>query len=104
MTSRLPRRAGIPNAFIRRFDARPDSSDLGNSFPGDSTSWLGGLLDRPVILQTTRISSNVQPQDPGGGAPTLAAPRRMKDIDVTDAPDLPGGTSVGPLADFGDVG
>ena len=52
MTSRLPRRAGIPDAFIRQFDARPDSSDLGNSSPGDSTSWLGGRSDRPVILQT----------------------------------------------------
>ena len=40
----------------------------------------------------TRISSNVRPQDPGGGTPTLAAPRRMTDIDVTDAPDLSGGT------------
>ena len=39
----------------------------------------------------TRISSNVRPQDPGGGAPTLAAPRRMMDIDVTDAPELYGG-------------
>ena len=36
----------------------------------------------------TRISSNVRPQDPGGGAPTLAAPRRMMDIDVTNAPEL----------------
>ena len=50
----------------------------------------------------TRISSNVRPQDPGGGAQTLAAPRRMMDIDVTDAPELSGGggggggTSVGP--------
>ena len=39
----------------------------------------------------TRIGSNVRPQDPGGGAPTLAAPRRMMDIDVTDAPELSGG-------------
>ena len=50
--SRLPRRAGIPNASIRRFDARPDLSDLGNSFPGEYPSGLSGLSDRPVILQT----------------------------------------------------
>ena len=47
--SRLPRRAGIPNASIHRFDARLDLSDLGNSFPGEG---LCGLSDRPVIIQT----------------------------------------------------
>ena len=52
----------------------------------------------------TRISSNVRPQDPGGGATTIAAPRRMMDIDVSDTPELSGGTSVGPLTDFGGVG
>ena len=53
---------------------------------------------------TTRISSNVRPQDPGGGAPTIAAPRRM--MDVSDTPELSGGggTSVGPLTNFGGVG
>ena len=54
----------------------------------------------------TRISSNVRPQDPGGGAPTLAAPRRMMDIDVTDDPICAGGGGGLSrfLTDFGDVG
>ena len=36
----------------------------------------------------TRISSNVRPQDPGGGAPTIAAPWGVMNIEVTDAPEL----------------
>ena len=55
----------------------------------------------------TRISNNVRPQDPGGGVQTLAAPRQMMDIDVTDAPDLSGGgggASAGPLTEFGEDG
>ena len=47
-----PERAGIPNASLRRFDDRPDFSDLDKSSLWESTAWLGGLSDRPVILQT----------------------------------------------------
>ena len=36
----------------------------------------------------TRISSNVRPQDAGGGAPTIAAPREVMDIEVTNSPQL----------------
>ena len=39
----------------------------------------------------TRISGNVRPQDPGGKTPTIAAPQRMMDVDVSDTPELFGG-------------
>ena len=44
----------------------------------------------------TWINNHVRPQAPGGGAQTLLAPRRMMDIDVTDASDLSGGGGGGP--------
>ena len=37
----------------------------------------------------TRISSNVRPQDPGGGAQTMAAPRGLMNIEVTGSPRCP---------------
>ena len=64
-----------PRGFVmvspRSVVARKTSTDLGEGF-------------------TTRISSNVRPQDPGGGALMIAAPRRMMDVDVSDTPDLSG--------------
>ena len=43
----------------------------------------------------TRISGNVRPQEPGGGALTIAAPRQMMDVDVSDTPELSGGGGGG---------
>ena len=36
----------------------------------------------------TRISSNIQPQDPGGGAARLAAPRELVKMDVMNSPKV----------------
>ena len=46
-----------------------------------------------MISPATRISSNVRPQDPGGGAP-----RRMMDVDVSATPELSGGGGGGDLS------
>ena len=40
----------------------------------------------------------------GGGAMPIAAPRQMTNNDVSNTPELSGGTSVGPLQKFGGVG
>ena len=53
----------------------------------------------------TRISSSIRPQDPGGGGLTIATPRGVMDIEVTNSPELSvGGASVCSLTDFGGVG
>ena len=36
----------------------------------------------------TRISSNIQPQDPGGGAARLAAPRKLVKMDFMTSPEV----------------
>ena len=52
----------------------------------------------------SRVSGNVRPQDSGGGAMPIVAPRRMMNNDVSNTPELFGGTSVGPLQNCGGVG
>ena len=52
----------------------------------------------------SRVSGTVRPQDPGGGATPVAAPRRIRTNDVSDTAELSGGGSVGPLQNFGGVG
>ena len=49
----------------------------------------------------SRVSGKVRPQDPGGGAVSIVAPRRMTNDDVSSTPVL---SSVGPLQSFGGVG
>ena len=43
----------------------------------------------------SRFSGNVRPQDPGGGAMPIVAPRRMTNNDVSNTPELSGGGGGG---------
>ena len=54
----------------------------------------------------SRVSGNVRPQDPGGGAVSIVPPRRMTSDDVSNTPELSGGGggAVGPFQSFGGVG
>ena len=57
----------------------------------------------------SRVSGNVRPQDPGGAAMPIVAPRRITNDDVSNTTKLSGGggggrASVGPLQNFGGVG
>ena len=60
----------------------------------DFTSYGGGLSwrgKRSLIRgegRVTRISSNIRPQDPGGGAAGLATPREREKMDVLNSPDV----------------
>ena len=43
----------------------------------------------------SRVSGNVRPKDPGGGAMPIVAPRRMTNNDVSNTPELSGGGGGG---------
>ena len=52
----------------------------------------------------TRISSNIRPQDPEGGAAWLAAPPNLVKMDVMNSQSVCCGASVGSFTDIGGVG
>ena len=60
----------------------------------DFTSYGGGPSSRGrrSLIRgegfVTRISSNIRPQDPGGGAAWLATPREREKMDVLNSPDV----------------
>ena len=56
---------------------------------------------------TSRVSGTVRPQDPGGGAMSVAAPRLIKTDDISDTAKLfkgGGVASCGPLQNLSGVG
>ena len=54
----------------------------------------------------SRVSGTVRPQDPGGGAKPVVAPRLMKTENISDTTKLlkGGGVSSGSLQNLGDQG
>ena len=57
--------------------------------------WWQSIVERKTATDpgggggvAARISSTIRPQDPGGGAARIAAPRGVVDIEVTNSPEL----------------
>ena len=48
----------------------------------------------------SRVSDTVRPQDPGGGATSIAAPRLMTNDDISDTAELFRGGGGGPVVPF----
>ena len=71
---------------------------LDESFPFMLPVWRAETTPGGFIMISPRISNKIQPQNPGGGAPKIAAPRGVMIIEATSSPELSvGGPQSVPL-------
>ena len=99
----MPKLGQVVSVYAARMAGREDSGGGGGGvimIPPRVAIDCGLYVDgkRRLIRGegfTSRVSGNVRPQDPGGGAMSIVPPRRMTSDDVSNTPELSGGIPVG---------